>query len=348
MGLPGADPALVRAASSEGGRAASAALSAAVPLPEGAGAGRRIGAFRVRVHPLFLAAGVLSAFTGQLLFFLSAVLAALEHEFAHAIAARSEGYCLDKVVLMPYGAVISGDLSGIPPRAEAKVLLAGPLANAFTALAFAALWWLFPETYPYTEAAAEVSLSLFLVNLLPAYPLDGGRLLFLLLRPLGEARARLLSRISAFLTAAGILAVFAVSCFSRPNFSALFFALLLLAGNFGGGSYRRIAFPRGRSFSRGVEEKRIVLSSERTAGECVRYLREDRYLVLIVYEDGEYLGELSEGELFAVLEAGGYRTTLKEALERPLEEPLEGALEGACPSRGGETGGNVFQMGVKK
>ena len=70
--------------------------------------------------------------------------------------------------------------------------------------------------------------------------------------------------------------------------------------------------------------------------------------MLIVYENGEYLGELSEGELFAVLEAGGYRTTLKEALERPLEEPLEGALEGACPSRGGETGGNVFQMGVKK
>ena len=93
-----------------------------------------------------------------------------------------------------------------------------------------------------------------------------------------------------------------------------------------------------------MEEKRIVLSSERTAGECVRYLREDRYLVLIVYENGEYLGELSEGELFAVLEAGGYRTTLKEALERPLEEPLKGAL----PSRGGETGGNVFQMGVKK
>ena len=82
-----------------------------------------------------------------------------------------------------------------------------------------------------------------------------------------------------------------------PNFSALLFALLLFAGNFGGGSYRRIAFARGRTFSRGVEEKRVVLSSERTAGECVRYLREDKYLVLIVYEDGEYLGE--RGRVFA-------------------------------------------------
>lgn len=332
MGLPGADPAALREAAASTGRAASSALRSAssasfAPSADGrAGGGKRIGAFRVRVHPLFLAAGVLSAFTGQLLLFLSAVLAALEHEFAHSIAARSEGYCLDKILLMPYGAVISGDLSGIPPKAEAKVLLAGPLANAFTALAFAALWWLFPETYPYTEAAAEVSLSLFLVNLLPAYPLDGGRLLLLLLTPLGEPRARLISRIAACLTAGGIFALFVISLFSVPNFSALLFALLLFAGNFGGGSYRRIAFARGRTFSRGVEEKRVVLSSERTAGECVRYLREDKYLVLIVYEDGEYLGELTEGELFAVLEEGGYSRTLKEALS-PL--PENGAFEAA-------------------
>ena len=330
----GADPAALREAAASTGRAASSALRSAssasfAPQADGrgrAGGGKRIGAFRVRVHPLFLAAGVLSAFTGQLLLFLSAVLAALEHEFAHSIAARSEGYCLDKILLMPYGAVISGDLSGIPPKAEAKVLLAGPLANAFTALAFAALWWLFPETYPYTEAAAEVSLSLFLVNLLPAYPLDGGRLLLLLLAPLGEPRARLMSRIAAFLTAGGIFALFVFSLFSSPNFSALLFALLLFAGNFGGGSYRRISFSRGRTFSRGVEEKRVVLSSERTAGECVRYLREDKYLVLIVYEEGEYLGELTEGELFAVLEEGGYSLTLKEALS-PL--PGNGAFEAA-------------------
>ena len=330
----GADPAALREAAASTGRAASSALRSAssasfAPQADGgwrAGGGKRIGAFRVRVHPLFLAAGVLSAFTGQLLLFLSAVLAALEHEFAHSIAARSEGYCLDKILLMPYGAVISGDLSGIPPKAEVKVLLAGPLANAFTALAFAALWWLFPETYPYTEAAAEVSLSLFLVNLLPAYPLDGGRLLLLLLAPLGEPRARLISRIAACLTAGGIFALFVISLFSVPNFSALLFALLLFAGNFGGGSYRRIAFARGRTFSRGVEEKRVVLSSERTAGECVRYLREDKYLVLIVYEDGEYLGELTEGELFAVLEEGGYSRTLKEALS-PL--PGNGAFEAA-------------------
>ena len=65
--------------------------------------------FRIRIHPLFLAAGVLSAFTGDLLLFCAATLAALEHECAHAIAARRYGFRLDKLVLMPYGAVLSGD-----------------------------------------------------------------------------------------------------------------------------------------------------------------------------------------------------------------------------------------------
>ena len=288
-----------------------------------------LGAFRVRVHPLFLLAGVLSAFTGQLLLFVSAVLAALEHEFAHALAARCEGFCLDKVVLMPYGAVISGELTGIPPRAEAKVLAAGPLANAFTALGFAALWWLFPETYPFTQAAAEVSLSLFLVNLLPAYPLDGGRLLLLALRPLGEGKARRISRIASLLTAGAVFALFIASCFSVPNFSALLFALMLALGSLGGGNYRRIAFSE-RTLTRGVEERRIVLPAERTAGECVKYLREDRYLVVIVLERGEYLGEISEGELFRILEAGGYGISLKEAVLQPLSaQKGEKILSGA-------------------
>ena len=105
-------------------------------------------AFRFRVHPLFLAAGLVSAFTGDLMLFLAAAVAAVEHECAHAFVARRYGFALDKLVLMPYGAVLSGDISGIAKRQELAVLAAGPLANAATALAFVALWWLFPETYP--------------------------------------------------------------------------------------------------------------------------------------------------------------------------------------------------------
>lgn len=262
------------------------------------------------VHPLFLLAGVASAFTGRLLVLLASVFAALEHECAHAFVARRFGFCLNKIVLMPYGAVISGDIGGISPKEEIAVLLAGPLANAFTALGFTALWWLFPETYPYTDVAAYVSLSLFLVNLLPAFPLDGGRLLRVFLRPLGERRATLVCRVVSFVTAGGIMGYFVFSCFSSPNFGALAFAALLFAGSFGGGSYGRVAFSP-KNFSRGVEERRIAYSAEHTAGEAMRFLREDKYLVLVLFEKGEFVGELTEEELWQVLQEGGYEKQLK-------------------------------------
>ncbi len=269
---------------------------------------------RIVVHPLFLAAGVAAAFTGQFLYFVSAGVAALEHELAHAFAARRYGYSLDKVVLMPYGAVVSGDLSGITRRQEVAVCLAGPLANLATAFFFVALWWLYPECYPYTEAAARVSLSLFLVNLLPAYPLDGGRVLGALLRPLGARRVRRVLLLVTALIALSLLGYFVYSCFFVPNLSALLFAGFLFAGMAGGGRYLRLRVPRRKNFARGLEEQRIALSQECTLGEALRFLREDRLLVLVLYDGEEFAGELTERELMDALAAGDYSAPLKRFL----------------------------------
>lgn len=270
--------------------------------------------FRLRIHPLFLAAGLVSAFTGDLLLFLAAALAAAEHECAHAFVARRYGFALDKLVLMPYGAVLSGDIAGIGKKQELAVLVAGPLANAVTALAFVALWWLFPETYPYTEAAASVSFSLFLVNLLPAYPLDGGRILHLLLSPLGERRANVVCRAVTLLTASGVLAYFIWTCFFDAAWTALVFSVLLAAGAFGGGRYARMTFSREKSFARGLEERRVVIAAERTVQDAFRHLREEKYLVLVLFSGGEFLGELSEEEYLDAVRSGRWSAQLSELL----------------------------------
>lgn len=270
--------------------------------------------FRLRIHPLFLAAGLVSAFTGDLLLFLAAALAAAEHECAHAFVARRYGFALDKLVLMPYGAVLSGDIAGIGKKQELAVLVAGPLANAVTALAFVALWWLFPETYPYTEAAASVSFSLFLVNLLPAYPLDGGRILHLLLSPLGERRANAVCRAVTLLTALGVLAYFIWTCFFDAAWTALVFSVLLAAGAFGGGRYARMTFSREKSFARGLEERRVVIAAERTVQDAFRHLREEKYLVLVLFSGGEFLGELSEEEYLDAVRSERWSAQLSELL----------------------------------
>ncbi len=270
--------------------------------------------FRFRIHPLFLFVGVLSALFGQFLLFLTATVAAVMHECSHAFAARRYGFSLDTVVLMPYGAVVSGDISGIGKKQEVGVLLAGPIANGLCALFFISLWWLFPETYAYTDVAAWISLSLFFVNLLPAYPLDGGRILKLLLLPLGEKKARIICRIVTFTVAAGVLGYFVYTCFSTPQFTALAFAVMLAAGAFGGGRYARISFSREKSFRRGVEERRVVIASDCPLKAALRYLSEEKYLVLVLYENGEFLGELTEEEYLAALERENYSYPLGKCL----------------------------------
>lgn len=275
------------------------------------------GAERLRIHPLFLGVGILSALTGSFLLFLAAVLAALEHECAHAIAARRYGFTLDKIILMPYGAVIKGDLEGIRAAQEIAVCLAGPAANALTALFFVALWWLFPETYAYTDTAAAVSFSLFAVNLLPAWPLDGGRILRILLRRMGERRSMLVCRVLTLILAAGILGLFVWSCFGEPSFSALIFAVFLAAGAFGGADYSRMRFLGERNFAHGVEEMRVAVSAEATLQDVIRYLREDRYLTLLLFEEGKFYAELNEEELLSALGRGEYGRSLKSLSSAP-------------------------------
>lgn len=272
----------------------------------------------LRFHPLFLAAGIFSALTGTLPAFLAACLAAFEHECAHAFAARRCGYVLDKVVLMPYGAVISGDITGISKKQLLGVLAAGPLANLATGVFFVALWWMFPETYPYTDLAAAVSFSLFAVNLLPAYPLDGGRMLRLLLSRWGERRAKIACTAASLVLAAALLGLFVWTCFSEPNFSLLAFTVLLVAGaGKGGGNYARITFSSKR-FNGGVEERRVAISASLPVSAAIRFLRDDRYLTLLLFERGEFVGELSEEEYVGALGKGAYDAPLSSLLPAPL------------------------------
>ena len=108
---------------------------------------------KLQLHPLFWLVGVWYCFTGELFLFLMSCLVALQHECAHAFGASRLGYKLNRIVLMPFGAVIDGDLRGISFKDEIFVALCGPLCNLLTCVLFVAAWWCFPDTYAYTDTA---------------------------------------------------------------------------------------------------------------------------------------------------------------------------------------------------
>ena len=139
---------------------------------------------KIRIHPLFFAAIPLYALFGGIGGYLLAFFAITIHELSHFFVALIAGARDMTILLMPYGAtlVAKGDL----PHFGA-VLLAGPMAN-FSLASFAlSACWLFPELYGYCKGFIALNALLAILNLLPAYPLDGGRL-FRLLFPWKWAR----------------------------------------------------------------------------------------------------------------------------------------------------------------
>jgi Zn-dependent protease/CBS domain-containing protein len=124
-----------------------------------------------------------------LVFFLALFLCVLLHEFGHILMARRFGIRTPDVILLPIGGVARLERLAEEPIQEFLIALAGPAVT----LAIAAILglWLYvggnPLVWPWLGGEIQVStlrqalfstnVALLLFNLLPAYPMDGGRVL---------------------------------------------------------------------------------------------------------------------------------------------------------------------------
>lgn len=159
----------------------------------------RLAGIPVRLHWSFLvlAAGfaLWSLFDGGVgsLVWTGAGLAALFasvvlHELGHALAARAFGIRTRDITLYPFGGVAA--LEGLPrsPVGELLVALAGPAVNAALFVLFGGLAWATGSWALGMIAALNGVMGLF--NLVPAFPMDGGRVFRALLTfRLGRRRA---------------------------------------------------------------------------------------------------------------------------------------------------------------
>ena len=110
------------------------------------------------------------------------LLSALAHELGHAIAARRAGLPGGPVIVYFFGGAASSRLETVRPRDEIVTALAGPLVSLAAGLAFTVLGLVGELSGGWFQAAGRVAfaigaMNLLLggVNLLPAFPLDGGR-----------------------------------------------------------------------------------------------------------------------------------------------------------------------------
>jgi Zn-dependent protease len=112
----------------------------------------------------------------------------LVHELGHALVARLYGIPVMGITLFIFGGVAHLGGESRRPGVELKVALAGPLVSGAIVLVCLALARVIPETPAPAFVAngmarylASVNIGLILFNLLPGFPLDGGRVLRALL-----------------------------------------------------------------------------------------------------------------------------------------------------------------------
>jgi Zn-dependent protease len=119
----------------------------------------------------------------------------LLHELAHALVAIQHGLRVRDITLLPIGGVARVEQAVMSPRSEAIIALAGPAMNIAIALALTPLVAIVVAIrhldHPVTILlyASELSLAGFILylwianlllaafNLIPAFPMDGGRVL---------------------------------------------------------------------------------------------------------------------------------------------------------------------------
>jgi len=151
------------------------------------------------------------------------------HELAHALVARTFGSRTREILLLPVGGIANIDRIPERPAQELAVAIAGPAANIVLAIALALALALagadfFPSNVPDLASVGAqllwINIALAGFNLIPAYPMDGGRILRALL-------AMRVSRERATLVASKVGRIIAVAF---VVFGALYNPMLAVIG----------------------------------------------------------------------------------------------------------------------
>lgn len=264
----------------------------------------------------------------------------LLHEFGHALAARRYGIRTPDITLFPIGGVARLDRIPEKPREEIFVAVAGPLVNVAIA---AGLWLaLFGLHLPSPELLSRlhntfagtllmVNISLVAFNLLPAFPMDGGRVLrALLAMKMGHRRAtHAAARIGQFV-AIGM----GLAGLHYEKLMLILIAIFVFAAAASeSGAVELKSATRGLSVSDAMVTKFQTLPRNACLGEAVDVLLQtSQHEFPIVDPDGTLRGIFTRNDLVTSLRISGPETLVTEVMRTDFRSvnpgtPFEDAVQ---------------------
>ncbi len=248
------------------------------------------------------------------------------HELGHALAARRYGIRTRDITLLPIGGVARLERIPEEPRQEIVVAAAGPAVNVVIAIALW-IWLLLTETLvpfdrlgvhfgPFLERLLVVNLFLVGFNLLPAFPMDGGRVLRALLAlRMDYSRA---TRIAARAGQGMALLFGFLGLFANPFLLFIAFFVWIAAS-------QEAAMVEIKSLFQDVEVRQAMISDFETLSP-IDSLQKAIDLTLAgaqkdypVVAGGQVLGVLTQGDLLAGLAKQGPSAAVKEAMRSEFE-----------------------------
>lgn len=288
-------------------------------------------------------AAVLSAVTFVLALFGCVVL----HELGHALTARHFGIRTRSITLLPIGGVAAIEETPDNPTEEIIIALAGPLVS----LSIAALLglWLFATGSlvpaeqldaidgPFLQRLMLVNVLLALFNLVPAFPMDGGRVLRALLSfVVGPVAA---TRIAAWIGQLVALAFALLGLLFNP-----FLFLIAIFIWFGATAEAGSAAIRQVLHDLAAEQVMLTdfrtLEPEEPLSRAVELTLAGSQKDFPVLREGRVVGVLGQRDLLAGLQRDGSRSPVARAMqtgfvEVPAAAPMERVFELAQNPPGG-------------
>lgn len=142
--------------------------------------------FQVPVDTTLITTGYIPYLLGTVVAF-GLFAGVLVHELAHSLVARKKGIRMNSITLMIFGGIATME-EGVPdPKAELPMALAGPIASLIVGLVCSGIVYTVPAVTTNPAVAGVLififgylgvlNIILFAFNLLPAFPMDGGRVL---------------------------------------------------------------------------------------------------------------------------------------------------------------------------
>ncbi len=248
------------------------------------------------------------------------------HELGHSLMAQRYHIRTRDITLLPIGGVASLESMPEKPKEELAVALAGPAVNVIIAIILFPFIYMnqSPEVFEglggishtnFLASLLSVNISLVVFNMIPAFPMDGGRVLRALLGfKLNHAKA---TTIAARIGQA-IAIIFVVVGFYGNSF-LIFIGLFIFMG-----AQSELKYAQGSAVLNETSIGEIMLSTfpriaaTSTIREAAQRLLLEKTNNFLVIQNDLPVGSLSREEVLKALGEGGETTSIEQAMNKSL------------------------------